>query len=214
MLDVHAFGAKRSQRGIADGVGRQTGDVGAVAPELRQTHGDVRFTTAERGVQGRRLKEPLEPWWAQAQHDFAEANGLDHRLRTHRRAAARVLNSAHEVTRVRRNDIESPFVDGGPIHERRSDADRGCPGANPIASVVAGDATGWHEANLRKWASNVLEVAGPERGRGKHLDEIGAFLPRVENLGWRETARHDRDVEAMASLDETAPEHRADHEPR
>ena len=49
-----------------------------------------------------------------------------------------------------------------------------------------------------------------ECGRREHLDDVGAGVPGVEDFGRREAAGHDRDVAAVAGLDDLAPEHRAD----
>ena len=55
---------------------------------------------------------------------------------------------------------------------------------------------------LRQRPAQVLEEAGPERRRREHLDDVGAGLPRGEDLGRREAAGHHRHVVLVTRLDD------------
>ena len=71
---LHAFGAQRADRRLADRVRRQTRDVLALEPELREADGDVRLAAAECRAEHGGLQEALEPRRAQTQHDLAEGD--------------------------------------------------------------------------------------------------------------------------------------------
>ena len=63
-------------------------------------------------------------------------------------------------------------------------------------------------------ARTSLMYDGPSAVAGKDLDDVGAAVPRLEDLRRREAARHGGDVARMARGDHGGPEHRADDEPR
>ena len=110
-------------------------------------------------------------------------------------------------------DSRRPAIAFG-VEQRRADADRHGAGPDPVAGVVERDAAGRHQLHLRQRPAHVLEVTRAERRRRKHLDDVGAGLPRVENLGRREAAGHRRHVALVAGRDDVRPEHRADDELR
>ena len=96
------------------------------------------------------------------------------------------------------DDVEPAFVDRLRVEQRRSDADRHGAGANPVAGVVERHAAGRHQLHLRQRRAHVLDVLRAERRGRKHLDDVGAHLVRVEDLGGREAAGHRRDVALVA----------------
>ena len=79
-VGADAFGAQRADRGIADRILRERGDVDALEPEQRQADGDVGFTAAEGGHQHRRLQQPLESRRTEPQHQLAERHDFGHQL--------------------------------------------------------------------------------------------------------------------------------------
>ena len=81
-------------------------------------------------------------------------------------------------------------------------------GPQPVAGVIDRHAAGGHQLYLRQRTSDVLQIAGADRGRRKHFDEIRAHLPRIQNLGRRETAGHHGHTFFMRGFDDLAPEHR------
>ena len=98
--------------------------------------------------------------------------------------------------------------------QRAADADRDGAGVDPVAGVVERDAAGRHQLDVRQRRADVLDVTRTERRRRKHLDDVGARVPGVEDLGRREAARRHRHVAAVTRLDDVTPEDWADDELR
>src|SRR5262249_52432826 len=91
-IDVHALAAEHPNGCIANSVCGQPRHEVATEAEVGQAYGDVRFPSAECGVNKRRLEQALVSRGAQAKQDLAEGDRL---LAHHRspRAARRALVS-------------------------------------------------------------------------------------------------------------------------
>lgn len=76
--DVHAKGAQRVHRGVADGVGGNGGDVVGVHAVVGQRNGHVGLRAAVHCVKAVRLLEALIPLRGQAEHDFTEGYDFRH----------------------------------------------------------------------------------------------------------------------------------------
>ena len=161
--------------------------VAAVEPEVREADGDVRLAAAEGRAEHRRLEEALEPRRAQAQHDLAERDDSWRMPSTFPCAAD---TASMKRTAFCRDGVEAA------LRRRRLASTSAVP--TPMATAPAliqspalslADAAGRHQLHLRQRAAHVLEEPRPERRRGKHLHDVGAGLPRVEDLGRREAAR-------------------------
>jgi len=79
---------------------------------------------------------------------------------------------------------------------------------DPVAGVVQRHAPGGHQLDVRKGRANILDVAGAERGGGKHLDDVGACIPRVEYFRGCQAPGHCRHVSFMARLNHRSAKHR------
>src|SRR4029079_2309270 len=108
---------------LADGMGGEPGDVVALEAEMRQAGGDVRFTSAERGGEHRRLEQTLEAGRAEAKHDLAERDGAWMHDLPRRR------DTGDDPPGIAREDVETALVDRTGIDERGSHADGHGPGA-------------------------------------------------------------------------------------
>ena len=105
-------------------------------------------------------------------------------------------------------------LDSGRVEQRRSGRDGDRARANPVAGVIRRDTAGRHELHLRQRRAHVLDVLRSQRRRREYLDDVGARVVRLEDLGRREAARRRGHTARMTRLDHRAPEDRRDHELR